>query len=440
MLPRTPLTKFLLSPKVIPFIILLIAFVFRFIAASWLPENVLWRDGYRYETIALNILDGKGFGSIVENRRAVPTQPILIATVYSIFGKDYFMLRLFFALIGSLTCVVGYYLVNNIFSRQVAIIAGLILAFYPYFIYISGLFEYPQTFFIFLMSLFFLFYYRFIQLNKYGYLFISGLIIGLATLSVPTVLIFIPLVFLHLLQRVMSVNLKRLLVISIAISIPLGAWALRNYKAYDEFILINSASGINFWLANNDTYYKYGKISVVPPCRKGYEETTYCIEKKALKKELSGKHLGDMEYIQTEEARAWEKGIQFIKANPEQTIKLSGRKFLEFWSPFPNTVSNRSNNRWSKENILSLISYMPVLLLAIIGVYLTRREWYKLLPVYAYFFALTAPYIIFLPTTRYRLPLDFFLIMFAAVTLWHIGKKLINYSPHNLQPKNRKFN
>jgi hypothetical protein len=38
----------------------------------------------------------------------------------------------------------------------------------------------------------------------------------------------------------------------------------------------------------------------------------------------------------------------------------------------------------------------------------------RIYPIAAYFIALTAPYCVFLPSTRYRLPLDFFLILFAA--------------------------
>ncbi len=43
------------------------------------------------------------------------------------------------------------------------------------------------------------------------------------------------------------------------------------------------------------------------------------------------------------------------------------------------------------------------------------REWRRFALAYVYIISLTAAYSIFLPTTRYRLPVDFFLAIFAAM-------------------------
>lgn len=414
-LSRSPLSSFVSKPL----LIFLVAIILRFGAAFWLPDSIVWRDGHRYDNIAMNLLEGKGFGSIMENRRSVPTQPILIASIYSIFGKNYFILRIFFAILGSVSCVLCYFLVKDLFSSTHAVFAGMLMAIYPYYIYISALFEYPQTFFILLMAIFFILYYRFLGSNRYFLLFPSGLCLGVAALSVPTVLIYIPLVCLHLLSKSFVESIKRLLVILIAISIPIGAWSVRNYAAYDEFILVNSASGINFWLANNETYYRYGKKSVIPACVSGYEESSYCKEKSALKNELNERGLHGKEYVHEDEARAWNNGMQFIRDNPVLFMQLMGKKFVEFWSPIPNAVSNKKASGGSMRDLISIFTYTPILILALWGVYLTIGRWRKLIPIYAYFIALSAPYLVFLPTTRYRLPLDFFLIMFAAVAIVH---------------------
>src|SRR5450759_4179212 len=66
---------------------------------------------------------------------------------------------------------------------------------------------------------------------------------------------------------------------------------------------------------------------------------------------------------------------------------------------------------------IAVLSYTPVLILALFGLALSRSAWRRFLPVYAYVAAFAAAYTVFLPTTRYRLPLDFFLIIFAAYTL-----------------------
>jgi hypothetical protein len=67
--------------------------------SGW-PEVVWKPDGDRYVLIANNLLSGRGFGSIIENRLSVPTLPLLIAGVDWVSGYNYTVLRLFGALLG----------------------------------------------------------------------------------------------------------------------------------------------------------------------------------------------------------------------------------------------------------------------------------------------------------------------------------------------------
>jgi len=95
---------------------------------------------------------------------------------------------------------------------------------------------------------------------------------------------------------------------------------------------------------------------------------------------------------------------------------------LELWSPTPDaTTAGRANGGGLKDWI-SISSYTPVLLLAVVGIILLARQTRRLLPIYGYFLTFTAVYAVFLPTTRYRLPLDFFLIIFAAYALKRGGE------------------
>lgn len=115
----------------------------------------------------------------------------------------------------------------------------MLLAIYPYFIYLSALFEYPQTFFTFVMALFFLLFFRFMETNQKWALFLSGLSLGVGVLSVPTVLLYVQFVFLHLLSKSFSEACKHCLIIFVAIAIPVGSWSVRNYVAYDKLVLVN---------------------------------------------------------------------------------------------------------------------------------------------------------------------------------------------------------
>ncbi len=411
---KTPLPALLVSA---PALVFLGAFMLRAAVAVWMPDAIVWPDGERYEKVAINLLEGKGFGSLEDNRLSVPTQPLLIAAVYSVFGQNYLALRIFFAVVGAATCVLGCVLTKRLFGANAAIIAGVLLAVYPYFIYLSALFEYPQTFFIFVMALFFLLLFRFTESNRKSTLFLSGLALGVGVLSVPTVLIFAPFVFLHLLSRPFAEMRTRALILLVAVAIPVGSWSIRNYFAYDKFILVNAAAGENFWFGNNETYYRYGREAITPPCERGNEDTVFCKQYRALLETERSRGLTGNQAILVHEAASWNNGLQFIRESPTAFALLVVKKFLRLWSPIPDAVHRGGAHVGAVRDVISIASYIPVLILALWGAVLTIDRWRRLVPIYTYFLALTATYCVFMPTTRYRLPLDFFLIVFAAVAL-----------------------
>src|SRR5262245_43648199 len=116
----------------VPLLVFLVALSVRMAVALWLPAEIVWPDGFRYERVAMNLLEGSGFGSLNDNRASVPTQPMLIAAVVLVFGKSYLALRMFFAVIGAATVAVGFALAKRLFGMTPAVIAGCLLVMYPY--------------------------------------------------------------------------------------------------------------------------------------------------------------------------------------------------------------------------------------------------------------------------------------------------------------------
>jgi hypothetical protein len=413
--PQSSIRRFLESRWRPLAVVFVIALALRVAIALWLPAEIIWPDGHRYERVANNLLEGRGFGSISENRLSVPTQPLLIAGVELIFGKSYVALRLFFAILGAATCALGYVLGKRLFTPVTAFIAGSVLATYPYYVYLSGLFEYPQTFFIFIMAVSFVFLYRFLDSQRESALFVSGLGLGLGILSVPTAMLFLPLLLVSLRSADRTEWVKRVCIVLLAVSIPVGSWAARNYFAYGEPILVNKASGVNFWIANNESYYRLGKSAVVPICGAGYEDTTFCKDYLALNSRLRARNLTEVETVAAHERASWANGLKFVRDFPGQFTVLTARRLLRFWTPDPDAVTQGHAQGGSSRDWIARLTYTPVLLLAALGMGMSMKKCARrIYPIAAYFIALTAPYCVFLPSTRYRLPLDFFLILFAA--------------------------
>ncbi|HET9388620.1 MAG TPA: glycosyltransferase family 39 protein [Steroidobacteraceae bacterium] len=398
-------------------LIFVLALAPRVVMALRLPAAVLWPDGARYLLVADHLLAGAGFGSLGDNALSVPTQPVLLAAVRFVSSDSFLALRIFFAVIGAATCAAGYELTRRLFGPVSALLGGVGLALYPPLIYLSALFEYPQPFFMLLMALVFLAYEAFTRSRSISVLLLCGLCLGFAILTVPTVLLYVPLLLgcLLLEQRRRIWIYGPLLVL--ALSLPVAAWSLRNYAAYGTPILVNKAGGFNFWMANSETYYELGKIGVTPPCGRGYEQTTFCVQFRTLHQHLKSLHPTPDQLILQEDAGSWQNGLSFLRADLPRAAALTVRKFLLYWSPIPDAVHRGGSYEGKAAIWVAALSYLPVLVLGLIGLVLSRRHWRALLPVYAYFAVFMSAYSLFMPTTRYRLPLDFFLILFSAYTL-----------------------
>jgi 4-amino-4-deoxy-L-arabinose transferase-like glycosyltransferase len=403
--------------------VFVVALMARLAVAFTLPESVVWEDGHRYLKVAANLLAGQGFGSLYDNQLSVPTLPVVIAAAIGVFGEDFGALRVVMAVLGASASAVAFALARRVFDARVALLAGLAVAVYPYLVYLSALFEYPQPLFILLIGTFFLLYYQWVDTGARWRLALAGVVLGLAVLTVPTTLIFLAAMPLALIRRELRATVASVLILMIPAVAPLAGWAARNYVAYDRFVLINAAGGYSLWQANNQTYLDYGKAGVVPTCAPGHEEGVFCVEyKRAVARSQALPDDGVstiLEFDRIANEKAWE----FILDDPLVTMRLSLRKFAEFWSPIPNAVTKGWAQGGGAAQWVSIFTYTPLLLLGIAGLYLSRMQWRRLLPIYFFGLALAGPYCLFLPTTRYRLPLDYFLALFAAyavVALWDV--------------------
>ncbi|RMG43996.1 MAG: hypothetical protein D6723_19925 [Acidobacteria bacterium] len=396
------------------FLIFALALALRVGFALTLPDRMIWEDGYRYEKVALNILTTGGFGSLEDNAASVPLPPLLMAAVYRVTGRHLLALRLVWALLGALTCVLAYLLGYKLANHRVGSLAGLALAGYPYYVYLNTMCEYPQTIFIFLMALCFLGLVMFDQSRRWPPLLGGSFCLGLAVLTVPTVLVFLPFVLVWLLFTTDlrgRIGVPCLVVLIGALS-PLAIWAGRNYRAYERFVLINCAGGLNFWKGNNQTYAMYGKRGTELAAGETPDPRyTFLSELAEVNQQVA--RLGPVDSWIERERIGWRRGIAFIRQDVGRFIRLTGQKFLHLWSPYPDAVSDNGEKTPTRV-WLALVTYGPLLVFGVIGLLLSLRHRHRFVLIYGYLGSLAGTYALFLPTTRYRLPLDFFLALFAA--------------------------
>src|SRR4029079_13126887 len=91
-------------------------------------------------------------------------------------------------------------------------------------------------------------------------------------------------------------------------------------------------------------------------------------------------------------------------------IQNAAKKFVRLWNIVPN--AEQFSGSWYK--LITVLSFGPILALALVSAFSLRQQFRTLLPVYLLFAYFTAVHVITIASLRYRLPLEPFLILLAA--------------------------
>jgi len=155
-------------------------------------RDLLGWDGVRYDWIATNVINGKGFGYYPNKPDAwrPPGYPFFIMSVYKLFGKKYFLVRLFQAIFSSLTILMVYLIALKISNKLSALSAALICTFYYDAVTFPLLF-YSETLFTFCISGVLYLLYNFnrfddkSKLFQWGYIILTGICIAYTIMVRP---------------------------------------------------------------------------------------------------------------------------------------------------------------------------------------------------------------------------------------------------------------
>src|SRR5207237_9689999 len=102
--------------------------------------------------------------------------------IYALSGRRNFFVRFFLCFIGSGTCALVYLWAKDIFSRRIAFVAGIIAALYSgLFIYDGWL--YSESLYTFLLLAFSYTLYLVQRTSKRLWMIVSGVLLGLLSLT-----------------------------------------------------------------------------------------------------------------------------------------------------------------------------------------------------------------------------------------------------------------
>ena len=202
------------------------------------PEYLLLEDQGQYIKLALDF-SNTGFLGITPER--VPGYPSFLSLLYSIFGEKQQYIIVIQAIIDSVSCVFIGLLAQLIFSRGL-LISGIISALNLNMVILSATIL-TDTLFLFIFIIFLLSLVNYLQKETWTWLFLSILLISVATLVRPVSYYLLPvllvvLVIWRLLKRdnFVKISMVVILCVSIVASI-LGGVQHRNYTKYNAVAL-----------------------------------------------------------------------------------------------------------------------------------------------------------------------------------------------------------
>lgn len=433
-----------------------------------------------YDDYALNLLETGVYGreAGVPDSLIAPFYSYTVAVIYKLFGRGGLQIGLFHILLDSLTIALVYDIVRRLFNviiqsdkisvgvesmlsraetsrllsegfrlraEWVAFGAALFTALYPYLIFQNlTLIDTP----IF-MTLMHLFIWLVILLREQEHYtrktlllaILAGLVLGITSLVralLPLFALFVALWFLFRLSFVQTV--LRLLPVAIVSFLVLIPWMIRSYTIYDSFVAVALNTGENIWQGNNPM--------TVPLFRAGYDAQWSDPPPDAIR----GAPFRNNKILT-------EAGIDYLKENPQAIPELLWVKFLTYWSieitprrnlP-PATIFALDDNgdlvllddpEADKQDVETMAQYdsglldtvarpvhifyfSPLLLLAMVGIFQSGTHWRNVSLILFLQLSMTIMYLLFHPSTRYRVPTDPLLFAFSAYALIILGQTLI---------------
>ena len=387
-----------------------------------LGGQLRWDEPY-YDLLARRIIGGYGLSfptdayyTAVANQPTSfqePLYPIVLAIMYKLFGPgNYVAAYLLQAVLGAVTVLIIFRVTEYVFGLRPAILAACLASLYPPLLFFGRLLMTDTLFILLLMSTVLL---TLLSTKRTPGLsdIITGLFVGFGALtrSVMVAVLGVLILFHAWLtwQRKASVNnliARTFLLIGFALLV-ITPWMIRNYRVHDTFIPISTKLGYNLYFYNypsND--YRFNDRVVPFPNVSKLQEP----EREKLLRTM---------------------GLHFIRSHPTTFAKYALLKFLDFWRPLPSEGKSSL-----LERIIALVSFPPIMVLGLAGLFLASRSPLSMMQDYAILsLALLALWLIqamvFTGGFKARIAIEPTLIIFASYALTRLVTKSRKHSePH----------
>ncbi|HIK16515.1 MAG TPA: glycosyltransferase family 39 protein [Leptolyngbyaceae cyanobacterium M33_DOE_097] len=251
--------------------ILLLAILTRIIWAIAVPVDPV-SDSNAYDVFAKNLASGFGYGW--QPGKPTAYWPVGTSFIYSLFyrllGHSYIPIVLFNIFLAIITILTTMYLANKWFGHRTAVLSGLFLAIWPGQVQFTTILASELIFTALVLVALAIWLTEAIALPMKTVL--VGCVLAGACYVKPLALL-IPILFWlfqYSKERKLAKSLVSLVVMLGLMAVLIAPWSYRNYQAFEQFSLISTNGGANFWMGNNPD--STGGYMPLPKAVKGMNE------------------------------------------------------------------------------------------------------------------------------------------------------------------------
>ena len=406
--------KFWKEDKYFLIFILLFSFLIRVVYIFSIRHSLLFdsptMDAGFHDEWAKQVARGDfiGYGPYIRS----PLYSHLLGLLYAIFGVDYFIVRIFFAILGSISVVLIFKLAKHLFNKPAAIIASFAASLSWTFIYYDGeLLTESLAVFVNLLCVFsFIRAFERPTIKKY---FLTGLIFGIGALTRDNLLPIIGIVFIWVIYYYRKHAKKALRFAGLFLG---GAFlvilpvTVRNLIVVKDFIPISYYTGVNFYIGNNP--YSDGRTAIVPGTRADWWGGVEDVQR------IAEREIGHR-LRPSEVSLFWaDKAFGYIRSDFLRFLSRTIKKFF-FIFDLNETSNNQNIYFFRKESgflrlpvFFSSWFFIP---LGLLGIYFAAKDRIKsAVPIFVFLGAYCAPLSLFFVYTRLRHPIMSFFIIFSG--------------------------
>jgi 4-amino-4-deoxy-L-arabinose transferase-like glycosyltransferase len=304
-------------------------------------------------------------------------------------GPNLLVIRMVNVVLSSFSCVLLGLWATHLRDENTGLAAGLLLALSPMHVFFSAHLQ-SETFFVFFEILFFGAMLRYWPTTLWRVAFPLGFFGGALCLVRSAFAVYLPVLCLVCLWQIVKKQTRIVAVAGLLVgwSLPILGWTYYNWSHYHRFIPLTVQSGLTL----------YAGISLNAEDRANRIIPVWA--------EMKQKGIDDWV---DQDGYFRNKALDFIKANPVRYAGIVVKKSLQYWRPWPYSPYPKT------ARVMLGFYYGVLFVLAIMGMIGLRSQAVALLPVFALFAALSVSHSFFDTSLRYRMPLEPYLCVFAAV-------------------------